>query len=850
MSALFEETNFLIIDSHSKDNEISLSTIKEIISRNGGKSVPLTPESSLDDMSKNNISHIITWDYDFTGLSRAQDLMLPITSPQWLQDSELASQRKNYRLYSPRPLPFMDKVVVCIADNLPEGDKEMMYAGVRAFGGQYLDSLSRYTTHLIANDLSNNKSVLAANIKQRENLKIQIVLPHWLDDCFREQKCLDEKPYRLSDPVTLRTGKPNFEIRGTVADSIFDDEASSASQPNDASDVLQGKHVYLAPDHSFSEHFRESIHELIQLHGGVVMKEFDPSQLNVYVGKFREGSEYQQCVDSGHVEVASLRWLYQVVVRRQYITPLSSNLLNFPIPKTHVPELSGARISVTGYSGDARHYLSQLISIMGALFTKTLDSQNNYLVAEKHRGEKYMAVRSRWPDVKIVNHLWIEHCFAKWKYIDPAKSIYQKVNEETPKLGTAIIDDTLLGTSSRKETSLNIDDSTTDVLDARSETGEKIENIALASDEQKASSEGGDHLSLPSEDVEVTGAQYSTAGSVSQKSEQPKETVGSRLSRSAKQKATSKLHSDMEDLNNYASILKSTRKMNSYMKDLESSIEANKKRSANSPDDHSEIELNSNGQDSPRSGTPLAKKRRKLEVLEQTAIMTGCEAELTLNRADVVKLARIGLKIVNDYESQRKVDLLVAPKVLRTEKFLKSLSQCNSIVHPHYLSDLLDSIQLNPDKSPDEILALHLIEKYYLDAVVPVKQINEDLGVSAKESGLTHLLNSSNKGSVFQDLRLNLSANLNGGPDLIASILKEHGVQETKKVKVSMNVKKNSLLANANGEVILIAHKEKDKRSSRTLNAEGVIIVEWDWCVKSIFKLKLDEYPDYLISFD
>lgn len=847
MSALFEETNFLVIDSNSKDNEISLSTIKEIISRNDGNYVPLTPESSLDDMSKNNISHIIAWDYHFSGLSRAQDLMLPITSPQWLQDSELASQRKNYRLYSPRPLPFMDKVVVCIADNLPEGDKEMMYAGVRAFGGQYLDSLSRYTTHLIANDLSNNKSVLAANIKQRENLKIQIVLPHWLDDCFRDQQCLDEKPYRLSDPVTLRTGKPNFEIRGTVADSIFDDEKSSASQLNDTSDVLQGKRVYLAPDHSFSEHFRESIHELIQLHGGVVMKEFDLSQLDIYIGKFREGSDYQQCVDAGHVEVASLRWLYQVVIRRQYTAPLRSNLLNFPIPRTHVPELSGARISVTGYSGDARHYLSQLISIMGALFTKTLDSQNNFLVAEKHRGEKYMAVRSRWPDVKIVNHLWIEHCFSKWMYIDPSKNIYQRVNDETPKLGTAIIDGSLLGLSQKKELSLNIDDSTTDVLDARSETGENRDHIA---DEQKSTPEGREHLVIPSEDVEVTGAQFPTAESVSQRGEQPDQSFGSRSSRSAKQKATSKLHSDMEDLNNYTSILKSTRKMNSYMKDLESSMEAKKKRSASSPDDTSEIKQNGIGQDSSGSGTPLAKKRKKLEAVEQIAIMTGCEAELTLNRADIVRFARIGLKIVNDYDSQRKVDLLVAPKVLRTEKFLKSLSQCAKIVHPHYLSDLLGSIQMNPDKSPEEILALHLIEKYHLDAFVPVKQINEDLGVSAKESGLTSLLKSPNKGSVFQGLKLNLSTNLNGGPDLIASILNEHGVRETKKVKVSINVKKSNLLANADGKVILIAHKEKDKRSSRTLNAEGVIIVEWDWCVKSIFKLKLDEYHDYALSFD
>lgn len=166
MSGVFDAVVFLLIQDFI-EAESSTSWVQDIIKRNGGRCICLTLDISHKALQENDISHIISPRYDFSGYSQALSMMIPITTPIWLEDSELASQKKNYRLYSPQPVPFMDKVVVCIANNLPEGDKEMMYAGVRAFGGQYLDSLSRYTTHLISLDLSNNKSVLAANIRKK-----------------------------------------------------------------------------------------------------------------------------------------------------------------------------------------------------------------------------------------------------------------------------------------------------------------------------------------------------------------------------------------------------------------------------------------------------------------------------------------------------------------------------------------------------------------------------------------------------------------------------------------------------------------------------------------------------------
>lgn len=847
MSGLFDSITFLIIDS-PKNGEYSISWMREVISLNGGRSIILTPDLSSEVIQNDNISHIITSTFEFSAYRQAQDLMVPVTSPQWLEDSELASQRKNYRLYSPQPVPFMDKVVVCIADNLPEGDKEMMYAGVRAFGGQYLDSLSRYTTHLIAMDLTNNKSVLAANIRQRENLQIQIVLPHWLDDCFRMQKRLEEKPYRLSDPVALRTSKPNFEISNTVADSIFDDENSYAISSDIDSDFLHGKRVYIAPDHCFSEHFKDSIFELVELYGGRVVRDYDFGALDVYIGKYRKGSEYTECLHSSTIEVGSLRWLYQMAIRKEYVLPLKSNVLNFPLPCGAIPELSGARISITGYSGDARHYLSLLISAMGALFTKTLDCNNDYLVAEKDRGEKYMAVKSRWPEVKIVNHLWIEQCFAQWKFIKPTISRYHMITQETAKLGSTVIDPSLLGPIG-KDFSLNVDDSAAEDLDADISVTRQEEEQQQGVNEEEILVEDLNNDPLndspdASQFIGVKGKPSSQgiSSDLVLQIEDINSPAPTRFNRSAKQRATTKLHSDMEDLNTYTSILKSTRKMNSYMKQLETSISTPQKREAGG------VAPSVTEGEKSHMPNPSTKKRKPNESVQQVVLLTGCEAEISLSRADVIKLAKIGIKVVNDYNSKLKVDSIIAPRVLRTEKFLKCLSQCSEVLHPRYLSDILSEIQLNPDIERSDIFASFQSEHYSLDSILLVKRINEDLGVTLNKSGLKTLLQASNKGAVFKNIKVNLSQNLNGGPDLIASILKEHGLEELRVVKLSANFNEKSLLENSDGRIILVAHKDKDRKAFGKLSSEGIFVVEWDWCVKSIFKLNLDSFSPYVIN--
>lgn len=843
MSGVFDAVVFLLIQDFI-EAESSTSWVQDIIKRNGGRCICLTLDISHKALQENDISHIISPRYDFSGYSQALSMMIPITTPIWLEDSELASQKKNYRLYSPQPVPFMDKVVVCIANNLPEGDKEMMYAGVRAFGGQYLDSLSRYTTHLISLDLSNNKSVLAANIRKKENLKIQIVLPHWLDDCFKQQRRLDEKPYLLSDPVTLRTGKPNYETSISGGDSFFDEMNTEATLVAATNNALKGMRVYVSSDYCLSEHFKGAVNAMIRLCGGEVTEEFDAKSVDVYIGKFREGHEYKICLESPSVQVASLRWLYQVVLNKDFIPPLRSNLLHFPIPRSHISEFTGKRISVTGYSGDARHYLSLLIGIMGAEFTKTLDNRNDFLVAEKHEGEKFNAVQKKWPGIKVVNHFWIEQCFASWNFLDPTKPDYGKEAFKVPKIGSTTVKISLLGIQVRNKVTLDVEDSATEECCVEStpvtspcnklgeQNGERkgLEEASIAKHSKRSSPVSKQTPTQSPEDVLVL--QMKEAQYLERR----------RSSRSAKQKATLKLHNDMEDLNNYTSMLKSVRKMNTYMKQLEESVDHMSKRKAKDSTEGRDAE------DSDAAGEQVKRRKKQASAAHKVVIMTGCEQEITLTRADVVSLSRVGITVANDFDANNPIDAIIAPRVLRTEKFLKCLSQCTQVLHPKYLIAIIKEIKKSPKLDSIAVRTLFPSEDFSLDLFVPIEEINKQLGIKSKQSGLKLLLDAPNKGSVFKDMKLNLSHNLNGGATLIKSILKEHGLSEVKIVKLTSSIERKTLLSDASGRSIIVANKEKDVRAVRCLSSDHSISVCWDWCVKSIFKLTIVEFEEFQIQ--
>ncbi|RKP28429.1 hypothetical protein METBISCDRAFT_3488, partial [Metschnikowia bicuspidata] len=732
------------------------------------------------------VEHVLSHTADFSTAAVAAERLVPVTTVQWLVDSCREQQKKNYRLYFPAPAPPLAGVVLCAANNLPQGDKDAIYTAVRLFGGQYLDSLSRYTTHLVAVDRVNSKAVVAAHLRQKQGLFIKVVHLAWFAECLRQQRRVDEEPYLLSDPVVCESGQPNAALVRTGPD------IRSSEHP-----VLAGKRVYVSSDFNMSKTLVDALEELIRAHGGTVVREFDENAMDVFVGRFRSGERFRRAFALPRVHVGLLPWLFKIIASRRYLRPADGSLLDFPVPKKRIPGFHKLRISVTSINGDARHYLAQLISNMGAVFTKTLDCKNDVLVCGCVASSKYLVARSRWRNIKLVNHLWIEECFARWQLLDPADARYA-AGATAARLG---------------KTRLPLS-----VLAHWSDHGSEHLGVEDSDEEGTTMQPGGEKETCAEK---KTGRTEWTSGRADEPvsvSDIPSSPVPERACRSAKQKASLKLHSDIEDLNKYTSMSKSSHQMEKYMHQLELAASTHKRDGAQ------------------ESAKNTQHKKKKPEDMRHTLVMTGCEHTLVLSRSDMLKLARVGLKVVSDYTAaKRPVDTIVAPKVLRTEKFLKCLSRAHRIIHPSYLSAVLSQLSTSA-VGVDEFHRLVNIDDYALECVLSEAQVNHDLCYDGPGSGLSRLLETPTPRLIFAQFPLNLSTNLNGGAPLIESILQAHGLRDTRIVKLGAVPPDMVLLPD--GQTVVVAHKQKDLK----FRAPGVTVVDWNWCVQCMFHGEIVPY--------
>ena len=131
--------------------------------------------STGGDIDLAQISHIISSTSDFSKYSAAEAVAgIAIVTPQWVYESVRRSRLVNVRQYTPDPRKYFSGLVVTSAD-LPEGDKDAIYAGVIQLGGQSSSSVTRLVTHIVALNLDSDKCQTALS----KGLTCKIVLPHW-----------------------------------------------------------------------------------------------------------------------------------------------------------------------------------------------------------------------------------------------------------------------------------------------------------------------------------------------------------------------------------------------------------------------------------------------------------------------------------------------------------------------------------------------------------------------------------------------------------------------------------------------------------------------------------------------
>ncbi|WFD30799.1 hypothetical protein MSPP1_001823 [Malassezia sp. CBS 17886] len=341
-------------------------------------------------------------------------------TPAWVRRSVALGLPQAADTYSPDPTKIFSGVIVSCSGLSPH-DEEVLTTTVASLGGGVRTSLTRDVTHVLA---TSREGAKVAALEEHPDVGIHVVAPHWISDSSSLQRVLslDEYAFPLLEP-----GKLPLCLRATherpirpVADT---DEAPPVVSVSCA--ALARNAVLFARDvHGGSMEAAPELRLLqnrVRQAGGSCLPALaaDAPDADVFsavraadivVARYRQGAEYEEAMRRG-IPIGTLAWLSEVLVSGT-LTPPPDRLLHFPYPTEPVPGFPSMSVSLTNYTGAKRRYLRDLITKMGATYTPELTRANSVCVALDLAGDKVSMARE-W-NIPIVNHTWVEACFATW----------------------------------------------------------------------------------------------------------------------------------------------------------------------------------------------------------------------------------------------------------------------------------------------------------------------------------------------------------------------------------------------------------------------------------------------------
>ncbi|GAM83583.1 hypothetical protein ANO11243_015710 [Dothideomycetidae sp. 11243] len=397
---IFFAVVFTVIQG-DKITERDASEIRQQLVDNGARFVPLREDGSVDDIAQ--LSHIISSHIDFPEYHASLDFNCHVVKPSWVNQSLIKKRLVQARQHSPDPALIFQDVVVAYGD-LPQGDRDAITAGVMAMGGMYSAAMTKLVTHIVSLTEDSDKIRIVKNMK----LSTKVVLPHWFDDCLKLGKKISETPYVLPNPEIFEPG--SFPTRKMEAQPDLAGALSAPGAPTTPRkhlNVFSGKRIYFSADLNIHDKLATTLADLSEYSGGKLSLIVD--QCDVYVGHYRDGPGYVQASRAQKI-VGNLAWFYDVITRNRWTNP-QKKLLHYPVPRHGMDGFRGLKISLSNYTGDARSYLENIIVTAGGEFTRTMKQDNTHLVTAHKKSEKCDAAQE-W-NIHIINHLWLEESYAK-----------------------------------------------------------------------------------------------------------------------------------------------------------------------------------------------------------------------------------------------------------------------------------------------------------------------------------------------------------------------------------------------------------------------------------------------------
>lgn len=721
------------------DKTLTFVQLENYLDDEGGRYYALDDLEKVQDLE--SLTHIISTNINFPDYARAINLGIDVVKPSWIHLTVRRQRPVNVRQHSPDPsLYFQDVVLTCA--NLPRGDQDAIIAGVVALGGMYSGPLTKQCTHVVSTDMDNEK----CRIVEERGLRCKIVLPHWFDMCLKLGKKINERPYTLPGAEILENNddakppKPSPSPHLEDATTDRPNELPVGSPPPSPSNsrknlnAFMSRKVFFCRDLELSKRHLTTLQQLINHGGGTLTGNIQ--QADVYIGRYRDGVDYIRAARAGK-EVASLSWLYHVINQNHWTSP-TNRLLHYPVPRNGLPGFQNMKISVSNYSGDSRIYLENLIKYCGAEFTKTMKQDNTHLITAHTRSEKVDAAKE-W-NINIVNHLWIEESYAKGMVMalsHPRYSTFPARTNLGEVCGQMSLDMKRVEqkfyprsppTSPQKSPQKPITQpSPRKSVPASSIVGGRTslpscDNILqdvpapqIAEDEETENEEEHEEPQTAKKPQSRRSRSALEATPRHMSEEKENQTPVLSTGRASKMKAIGALHLAGEDMVRYSKEMKrkggvTHNRRASHPEEYSSPAPAappvrkGKKRTS----DENTYEVTAMGSDlsdgeTQKAGKPAKKAKTgrasggnapSLPPIEHRMMVTGDDRWLGNTKkedADKGKLRQLGIQLTQD---PKDVTILVAPKILRTPKFVCALANAPLVVDSKYLDTALKQNKL------------------------------------------------------------------------------------------------------------------------------------------------------------
>ena len=821
---IFDGFHLLVIESDSLQLE-KVDYMKQLISQSTKLPVEnlITVRKASDELIEdeqilNKFTHVISNTTEFPNFDMASDsLMMPVLTSDWVIDSATHGKLESVRSYAVDSRLFLNRCVISCSSSVCEGDKTVIAAAVKTFGGVYIEGITRSLTHLITTNSSDDLCGIVKDYnKHLGRTAIVTVAPEWLFASIASAQRLKEDNFALEWDKT----------------SLEDVDVSGKHQ------FLDGKCFYLSDDYGCSERLVSSLKYAVKsISGGQLVNE--PERKNTagsVLCLYRYGSVYDEALEDGSKEIGNVEWLFWMMLNGRWASPLDK-MLHYPFPKGTVKGMENVKASATNYAGDARMYLQKLVELMGGKFTKTLKAQNTHLLVAKSFGRKYEAAE-KWK-IKRVNHLWLEESYAKWIMMpdtDPKYLVFPRDSNDVAVIGTTKL---ILGKSKKSMEVKNTQERHNSTSGKLGEIEEK-QKVESAKNETNGVTEPHDDKSITPKKSISTSPQKRKAAEVKNapKEESQKMPTIDHKSEERDLKPSKSQPSVNEESPEISVFDIPDGTVDGYAEISSSPVV---KRRAKTP-----------SQEEP------AKKKAKHDVNDKAynviAVMTGSDMDLT--SADTKKLNRVGITILKTL--RKDVNCIIAPTVLRTEKFLKALSMSPKyIISPLFVSDVLGTLDIchritDFDAVKPDINVYQLGHLIRFDKDRKAKSLFANPKLGSVHAIQNLIDNSSN--TLFNGFNFNVSADTNG-VQTISEILKMFGAKSCKTVdnKAKSFIKCGEESPHDGAYILMCTPKEKAlmKHFKNTISKDGkkpkYLIAQWNWAVWCVFNTLLEK-DKYIIE--